>query len=174
MGRTGKYYPSTAFLPSVALGALLTPSCLAQPRTTSHCHARLRTPENACVFQQSRSLVVPSSRRLVGALPSHSQSFPDFLSRSHSFSVPLSRLLLLLKELRHELRQVAAPVAPHVAALALDIGVGVALTIEQCAEAYIVLIQEVACADSYPVELRCGGKLRGELLLQVIEGWFVG
>ena len=32
MGRTFKYYPSTAFLPSVALGTLLTPSNLAAER----------------------------------------------------------------------------------------------------------------------------------------------
>ncbi len=76
----------------------LTSSCLALPRTASHCLAQLRMPENACVFAvpQSRSLAVSPSRRLavssyrspvvllarLPVIPSHSQSFPGVLSHS--------------------------------------------------------------------------------------------
>ena len=79
------------------------PSDAKLPRTATHSHARLRTTENACVFHrsrslavsssrrpvvsQSRSLVVPQSRGLIGAPPSHSQSFPVILSHSQSFPV---------------------------------------------------------------------------------------
>ncbi len=96
------------------------PSDAKMPRTATHDWECLRTTENACVFQQSRRLVVPSSRcpavslsrrpvvpqsrspvvsqsrclavslsrSLVGALPSHSQSFPVVLRHSQPTARP--------------------------------------------------------------------------------------
>ena len=68
---------------------------------TTRCHAQLRMPENAwerlCFFQRvssSRGLAVPWSLGLIGAPPSHSQSFSVFPSLSQSFPVsraPLSQ-----------------------------------------------------------------------------------
>ena len=67
MGRTFKYYPSTAFLPSVALGTLLTKIHLAWergdsalPRTTGNAWERLGTPVffRGFAVSQSRGLVV--------------------------------------------------------------------------------------------------------------------
>ena len=50
MGRTRKYYPSTAFLPSVTLGALLTPStCRDSGASTSACRITVSNGQYALV-----------------------------------------------------------------------------------------------------------------------------
>ena len=72
------------------------PSDAKQSRSIAHCYARLRTPENTCVFRglvvsQSRSLVVSSSRR-----PVVSQSRGPVVPRSRSLVVSLARFPAIL------------------------------------------------------------------------------
>ena len=94
MGRTFKYYPSTAFLPSVALGALLTKIHLAaenawerlgMPGNAWEC---LGTPENAWECLRTPVFFLGGSRSPVVLLSRWraTQSFPVFPSHSQSFS----------------------------------------------------------------------------------------
>ena len=82
--------PWYSLLRCTTSATLLTPSGLAQPRTTENAWERLGTTENACVFPLSRRPVVPLSRRPV-ASPScwrASQPFSVF----PSLSQPIARL----------------------------------------------------------------------------------
>ena len=54
------------------------------------------------------------------------------------------------------------------ATLGLHVGEGIAFGRELGAEVGVVLIEEVGLADAYPIELGLGGKLFGELAVEVV------
>ena len=53
------------------------------------------------------------------------------------------------------------------ATLALDIGVGVTISVEQSTKTHILLVEEIILADGYPIEFGAVGKLFMELRLEV-------